>query len=147
MKAMARISEFHLGIATLLFASCAAALVIAEPFRLRDRPPKTFVVHAAEVDGRVRVDWNPSDVRDFQADAALLRVKDGESTQDYPITRKTLEAGGLDYLRKSDDVLLSLTLLREGKPRTEVMVRTIIAPPPLPVQPVAVETQFRARQR
>jgi hypothetical protein len=142
---MARISEFHLGIATLLFASCAAALVIAEPFRLRDRPPRAFVVHAAEVNGRVRVDWNPSDVHDFHADAALLRVKDGGNTQEYSINRKTLEAGGLDYLRKSDDVLLSLTLLGEGKPRTEVMVRTIIATPPQPPESLPPQTETSAR--
>ena len=144
---MARISEFHLGIATLLFASIAAALVIAEPFRLRDRPPTTFVVEAEEVEGRVRVDWNPAHVRELQADAALLRVKDGESTHEYPITRKTLEAGGLDYLRKSDDVLLSLTLLREGQQRTQAMVRSIIAAQPPVVQPAPVETQSRGRQR
>ena len=144
---MPRISEFHLGIATLLFAACATALVIAEPFRYRDRPPKTFVVQAAEVNGRVRVDWNPSVVREFKADAAILRVQDGEITHEYPIDRRTLEAGGLDYLRKSDDVLLSLTLMGEGKPRTEAMVRTVIAPPPPAPPPAGRETETRARRR
>jgi hypothetical protein len=147
MIVMARISEFHLGIATLLFAACATALVIAEPFRYRDRPPKTFVVHAAEVNGRVRVDWNPADVRDFKADAGVLRVQDGEMTHEYPIDRRTLETGGLDYLRKSDDVLLSLTLMGEGKPRTQVMVRTVISTPPPVSEPLVPEAQTRARRR
>ena len=144
---MARVSEFHLGIATLLFAACATALVIAEPFRYRDRPPKSFVVQAAEVNGRVRVDWNPSDIREFSADTALLRVQDGDTIHEYPIDKKTLEAGGLDYLRKSDDVLLSLTLLGQGKPRTEVMVRTVISTPPPVPEPVPSQTQSRARRR
>ena len=144
---MARVSEFHLGIATLLFAACATALVIAEPFRNRDQTPRSFMVQAAEVNGRVRVDWNPSDVREFQADAALLRVQDGDTIHEYPIDKKTLEAGGLDYIRKSDDVLLSLTLLGQGKPRTEVMVRTVVATPPPAPEPTVPAPQTRARRR
>lgn len=141
---MARISEFNLGIATLLFAACATALVIAEPFRYRERPAKAFLIEAAEVNGRVRVDWNPADVHEFKADAAVLRVQDGDTTHQYPIDRKTLEAGGLDYLRKSDDVLLSLTLMGEGKRRTEALVRTVISNPAVPE---AGGDQSRARRR
>lgn len=145
---MARPSEFHLGIATLLFAAAATALVIAEPFRFRDRPPRAFVIHASEGGGRVRVDWNPSDVNAFRADSAVLRVQDGGTVHEYPIDRKTLDNGGLDYLRKSGDVLLSLTLMGEGKPRTEALVRSIVADTPLPSTPgPQPDGETRARRR
>jgi hypothetical protein len=144
---MARPSDFNLGIATMLIVVFAAVLLIAEPFQGGDEPPASLRLQAVEDNGRVRIDWNQSDLAAFNADSAILRVEDGGTTREYPIDTKTLKTGGLDYVRNSNDVLLSLTLMSEGKPRTEGLIRTVVAQAAPPAPEPAQRDQTRTRRR
>jgi hypothetical protein len=69
------------------------------------------------------VDWNPNHPAVQQADRAVLRVRDGQSTYEYPVERGILQRGGLDYLRKSGDVSLNLLFFRGGQAQGQAAVR------------------------
>jgi hypothetical protein len=138
---MPRQNVLYPGLATLLFAAATAALVIAEPFRTRQPYPDAVPVIAAEVDGRIRVDWNPSHPVVAQAERAVLRVRDGESAYEYPVEKSILQRGGLDYLRKSGDVSLSLVLVRGGREQGQGSVRAFAVPAPSAPQAAAADTR------
>jgi hypothetical protein len=52
-------------------------------------------------------------------------VEDGGVMNRYPVEPKTLRAGGFDYIRKTPEVLLTLTLFHDGKPGALATVRSI----------------------
>jgi hypothetical protein len=123
---MRRPNEFYLGLATLLLVAVAAALFIADPFRPSIGYPDVVPALASDADGRIRMDWNAQHPLVTKAQKALLRVRDGESVYEYPVDQPTLRNGGLDYLRKSGDVTLTLVLLRDGKPLGQAAVRAFV---------------------
>lgn len=141
---MSKPNEFYLGLATLLLVAAAAAIVIAEPFRPSASYDDVVPVVASDAGGRLRVDWNASHPLVATADKALLRVRDGSSTYEYPVEKPTLRTGGLDYLRKSGDVTLTLVLLQGGKPHGQAALRAFAAPAPPGSEP---EAQSRTRSR
>jgi hypothetical protein len=116
------------GVATLLFAAGTAALVIAEPFRTRQPYSDVVPIVAAEAEGRMRVDWNPAHPVVTRADRAVLRVRDGQSAYEYPVEKSILQRGGLDYIRKSGDVSLTLVFLRGGQEQGQASVRAFAVP-------------------
>jgi hypothetical protein len=148
---MGRGTEFYLGLGALLFAAAALALAIVEPFAEKDdaetRP--TFVLKAAATDGRIRVDWDPRNPSVRSAERATLEVQDGGALERYPVDKNTLSNGGLDYLQKSRDVLLTLWLHHDGQPDLAATVRTIgaIEPPPPPPAPSAPTPTRRPASR
>jgi hypothetical protein len=124
-----RANLLYLGLAALLFAAGTAALVIADPFRRRPAYADIVQVAAAESEGRVRVDWNPNHPVVQRADRALLRVRDGQAMYEYPVDKAVLQRGGLDYLRKSGDVSLSLLFFRGAEAQGHAAVRALAGPP------------------
>ena len=56
----------------------------------------------------MRVDWDPSNPAIQAAQGATLEVEDGKSFNRYPVEANVLRSGGLDYIRKTDDVLLTI---------------------------------------
>jgi hypothetical protein len=123
-----RSNLLYVGLATLLFAAGTAAIVIADPFQKHPVYPDVIPVVVAEAAGRLRMDWNPEHPLVRQADSALLRVRDGQATYEYPVQKSVLQRGGLDYLRKSADVSLTLLFVRGGQVRGQATVRAF-APP------------------
>jgi hypothetical protein len=55
----------------------------------------------------------------------MLDVMDGGEESHYKVETSVLQSGKLEYMRKSDDVLLKLTLYRNGRPELQPMVRSI----------------------
>lgn len=118
---MRHATEFYLGLGTLLFTTAAAVLVIAEPFSAGRKSGPVFEISATDYEDRIRVDWDPATVKG--ADSATLRVRDGDSSQEYPVNKRALQIGGLDYLRRSEDVFLTLTVHDSNGPEMEAFVR------------------------
>ena len=75
--------------------------------------------------GRIRVDWNANNPLVQSAQGATLEVEDGGSFNRYPVEPNILKSGGLDYVRRSEDVLLTLTLYHDGRPGVQSSVRRI----------------------
>jgi hypothetical protein len=119
----------HLSAAWLIAVTLILATIVAyfaQPY-VRDhwgqKPP--FVVKATDTGGRMRTSWDPrlSVVR--EADSGILEVRDGREFNRFTVEARVLRAGHLDYLRKSKDVELTLTLLKKGKPASMGVVRSI----------------------
>ena len=124
-------------------AACVALLasgIFAYGHRPVDPEPpvRPFQVDASDVNGHVRLTWDPglSPVRGVTK--GTLEVHDGDRSESYPIDTKVLRLGTLDYIRASDDVLLSVKLL-DKEPQSQSVIR-VIAPvvaevPPAPAAP------------
>lgn len=105
-------------------------------------------LHVTEQQGRIRVDWDPTDPAIRSARSARLTARDGNTSHEYPVTEEALRGGGLDYLRRSDDVLLTLKLDGSG---AEATVRAVVAPQAAvpaaePPAPSTSKSQSRARR-
>ena len=142
-------SEFYLLLATLVLGSLTAILLFARPLTARQEKSKPKLeLRVADQSGRMRVDWNAADPMIRSAQGATLEVEDGGAFNRYPVEPNILKSGGLDYVRRSEDVLLTLTLYHDGHPGVQSSVRRI-APVALQVAatPPPTKTQSRSRSR
>lgn len=89
------------------------------------KPVDDMAFSASDTNGRMRVTWNRNSTLVDTADSARLDVVDGANSATYPVEVGVLRSGTLEYLRHSDDVLLTLTMLREGRPVHREMIRSI----------------------
>ena len=146
--------ELYIGLATLALLTAAAGLAYFQPFSphgVRVRNP-ALDLRASEVPGRVRVDWNPQDEGVRTAQNGTLEVVDGGLRNRYPVEQQVLRSGSFDYIRKSEDVFLTLTLFRNGQPDRQGVIRTIGPVRPIPAETLATtppreRTGTRARRR
>lgn len=121
-----RRTEFWLGLWTLLFAGGTAALAYLHPFPgSSEKPADAIALQVTDRAGRLRVDWDANNELVRKAEGATLVVDDGGVLNRYPVEPKTLRAGGFDYIRKTPEVLLALTLFHDGKPGALATVRSI----------------------
>ena len=113
--------ELYLLLATIVLTAIAAAVFLTEPLSSKQAKPRpSLELRVADQNGRMRVDWdaNRSDIQ--TAPGATLEVEDGGVLNRYPVEPNVLRSGGLDYVRQSDDVLLTLTLYHDGHPGVRV---------------------------
>jgi hypothetical protein len=123
---MRRSTEFYLALWTILFVTAATVVVITQPFSARvEDASLPLTLKVADRNERIRVDWDPRHPAVQSADAATLEVHDGSAFHRYPIEAKVLRSGGLDYLRKSPDVLLTITLYQHGQSGLQTTARTV----------------------
>jgi hypothetical protein len=152
---MLRRGELYLLLCTIVLTALAAAVFLTEPLSSKQAKPRpSLELRVADQNGRMRVDWdaNRSDIQTAQG--ATLEVEDGGVLNRYPVEPNVLRSGGLDYVRRSDDVLLTLTLYHDGHPGVQSSVRRI-APlglqlanrEPPPAQKPAKKEITRARRR
>ena len=85
---------------------------------------------ASDSNGHMRVTWNRNSPLIETAENARLDVLDGANSATYPVDASVLKSGALEYLRHSSDVLLTLTMMRDGKPLHREMIRSIGADSP-----------------
>src|SRR5690349_7080463 len=83
---------------TLCLVALAVVIVFAKPLTTRQNKAKPAVdLRVADKDGRMRVDWDPSNPAIQSAQGATLEVEDGKSFNRYPVEANVLRSGGLDY--------------------------------------------------
>lgn len=129
----------------VLLSTAAAALLMSRPAARNDDSQKPNLnLKVADQKGRMRIDWDASNPAVQAAEGATLEVQDGGSIQRYPVEPGILKSGGLDYVRRSEDVLLTLTLLHGGQPGSQSSVRRI-APVEQQVTAAAPKPQPRRR--
>lgn len=143
--------ESYLLLGAIFLVALAVIVVFAKPLTARQNKAKpTLDLRVADKDGRMRVDWDPSNPAIQAAQGATLEVEDGKSFNRYPVEASVLRSGGLDYIRKTDDVLLTITLYHDGRPGEQTSVRRIspITPPQVASTPAPPErSQVRSRRR
>lgn len=149
---MQRGTDFYLGLSVLGIIAASAAVYLLQPFqKLSPEVPKPapFRLKASDLGGRLRVDWDPRNPAVQSAQAATLEVQDGGAFQRYPVTAQVLRNGGLDYVRKSGDVLLTLTLYENGQPGHQATVRRVeqVQAAPAPEPSVQQPTTSRSRNQ
>jgi len=152
---MLRRGELYLLLATIVLTAVAAVVFLTEPLSSKQAKPRpSLELRVADQNGRMRVDWdaNRSDIQTAQG--ATLEVEDGGVLNRYPVEPNVLRSGGLDYVRRSDDVLLTLTLYHDGHPGVQSSVRRIapialqLANREAPPAPKAARKEItRARRR
>lgn len=145
--------DFWLGLGTLLLIAASAIVVLWQPFS-KSRGPQDdfgFTLRPADHDGRMRIDWNPQSQAVKTAKGGTLAVNDGGSMESYPVEAKVLRDGGLDYVRKSGDVVLTLTLNGNNQRQRQQAFARRISPVQLaqaaPSEPAPRREQTRARRR
>jgi hypothetical protein len=134
-------------VGTVLFLAGTGGLFLWDTQVGREtRRAAEFRLNVMEQGGRIRIDWDPSSPAVLSGKSATLFTRDGDATHEYPVSGDALRGGGLDYLRRSNDVLLTLRILPGG---AEASVRAVIAPVP-PAQPQTTSetpgTVTRSRQ-
>lgn len=119
-------SEFHLLLWAALLTAVTTVLLLARPLMMLETKPKPNLdLRVADQNGRMRIDWDASNAAIQTAQGATLEVEDGGVFNRYPVEANILRSGGLDYVRRSDDVLLTLTLYHDGRPGLQSSVRRI----------------------
>ena len=135
--------ELYLLLATIVLGSLTAFLLMGRPMTMFQKAKPGLELRVADQGGRIRVDWNTNNPLVQSAQGATLEVEDGGSFNRYPVEPNILKSGGLDYVRRSEDVLLTLTLYHDGRPGVQTSVRRIApfsapvvatTPPPITVQ-------------
>ena len=108
---------------------------------VREVSLQPFQVDATEVDGRIRLTWNPDLPQIGAATGGTFEVRKDNRSDTHPIEGKVLRQVWLDYIRSSEDVLLSVRLLDNGKLGSQSVVRVVapviaaIPPPHLATRP------------
>jgi hypothetical protein len=142
LEGMPRGVEFYLGAATLSALVAATALAYYQPFvpeaDLHNNP---FILKAKVENNRLQVDWDAEHPALDGAEGGTLRVLEGADRKEYPVERKVLQSGGLDYLQSGPEALLSLTIHHQKRRDVTAYVRLVSAPPP--PQPVVAEAKPR----
>jgi hypothetical protein len=142
--------EYYLLLGTLFLAALTAAILFAKPLTARQNKAKpSLELRVADKEGRIRVDWDASNPAIQAAQGATLEVEDGGAFNRYPVEASILRSGGLDYVRKTDDVLLTITLYHDGRPGLQSSVRRIspVGPQFASSQTPPERPQARSRRR
>jgi hypothetical protein len=110
---------------TLALAVLTAVVLLGVPLLRQSKSQANLDLRVADQNGRMRIDWDPNNPAIQAAQGATLEVVDGGVFNRYPVEANILRSGGLDYVRRSQDVFLTLTLYQDGRPGLQSTVRRI----------------------
>src|SRR4030095_14817317 len=134
-------SDAWLWLGSVLLLAAAAFIAWFQPLAPKKlTSSKVIELRATDIEGKVRVDWDPrlDAIRDAQG--GTLEAMDGGLLNRYPMEKRVLRSGSFDYIRQSDDVLLTMTLYKEGKPVAATRIRSV-GPVPPAVAPAQLTTE------
>lgn len=138
-------AKLGLGALALFAASCGIVAGAAAWDRWRSPPPSVLPLQARDLEGRLRVSWDTTPDYIQKATGATLEVLDGGRVQRYPVDPRVVQSGTLDYIRQTEDVVLTLTLHSRGRSGPQGVVRTVSGPPPAKVEAGAEPAVQRPR--
>jgi hypothetical protein len=98
-----------LGTAAALFV--AAYIPVGRPLAT----PAALSVRAMDRDGQLHIAWDRGPAADVVS--GFLQIKDGDERKAFVLDREFVDAGSIDYPRRSDLVSVSLTLVRKDGSR------------------------------
>lgn len=130
----------NLWIAAIVLSAASVGL-LALNVQPKELPVNVLELRAYPNGGpNVVVQWDARQAVRQGTSAALLEVNDGGKFSRYPVDPATVQSGRLQYVRHSDDVTLTLTLLETGKQPWQGVVR-VLAPNGAPAMLPPAEVQ------
>jgi hypothetical protein len=115
----------------LLAVVLAVAIVAILDLRFSaPRPaPEPISLSVAERDGQLQIQWNHSSRSITGAARGTLEITDGQDSRSLPLTRLDLSRGSFNYLRKSADVEIRMTVEDSAGEKTQEASRFLGSPP------------------
>ncbi len=124
-------TRLYLILGALVFAAISLAIVAARPLApYASGRTEVFEVRASETSGSVLLEWSPESRLVRSATGGLLEFLDGATAHREQVNPRVLRQGGLEYRRRSQDVLLRLSLLKDNGVIGHASVRLTGAPVP-----------------
>ena len=133
---------------TVVFLIGIGALIYFRPFEKSDSPAdRPLVLRASDEDSRLRLRWDPALRSIREAESAKIEVLDGGAKFEYPLVRDSLLTGSFDYARRSEDVVATLRLYRQGSESKFAVVRSFGQLPAVQTTPEPRRRNEQVRNR
>ena len=97
------------GIIAVVLAVAVVAILGLRLFAPR-LAPEPISLSVAERDGQLQIQWNHSSRSITRAARGMLQITDGQESRSLPLTPLDLSRGSFNYLRKSADVEVRMTV-------------------------------------
>ena len=97
------------GVVAVVLAAAVVAIFGLRLFAPRV-PPEPIALSVAESDGQLQIRWNHSSATIAGAARGTLEITDGQEPRSIPLTTADLTRGSFNYIRKSGDVEVRLTV-------------------------------------
>jgi hypothetical protein len=91
--------------------------------------PEPIALSVAERDGQLQIQWNHSSRSITGAARGTLEITDGQDSRSLPLTRLDLARGSFNYLRKSADVEIRMTVEDAAGEKTQEASRFLGSAP------------------
>jgi proteasome lid subunit RPN8/RPN11 len=116
------------GVIALILAVAVVAILGMRLFAPRVAP-EPISLSVAERDGQLQIQWNHSSRTITGAARGTLEITDGQDSRALPLTRLDLSRGSFNYLRKSADVEVRMTVEDSAGEKTQEASRFLGSPP------------------
>jgi proteasome lid subunit RPN8/RPN11 len=91
--------------------------------------PEPISLSVAERDGQLQIQWNHSSRSISGAARGTLEITDGQDSRSLPLTQLDLSRGSFNYLRKSGDVEIRMTVEDSAGEKMQEASRFLGSPP------------------
>ena len=116
------------GVIGVILAVAVVAIVGMRLFAPR-LSPEPISLSVAERDGQLQIQWNHSSRSITGAARGTLEITDGQDSRALPLTRLDLSRGSFNYLRKSADVEIRMTVEDSAGEKTQEASRFLGSAP------------------
>jgi hypothetical protein len=116
------------GVVAVILAVAVVAILGMRLFAPRVAP-EPISLSVAERDGQLQIQWNHSSRTITGAARGTLEITDGQDSRSLPLTRLDLSRGSFNYLRKSADVEVRMTVEDSAGEKMQEASRFLGSPP------------------
>ena len=116
------------GLIAVILAVAVVAIVGLRLFAPR-LAPEPISLSVAERDGQLQIQWNHASRTITGAARGTLEITDGQDSRSLPLTRLDLSRGSFNYLRKSADVEVRMTVEDSAGEKTQEASRFLGSAP------------------
>ena len=116
------------GVIAVVLAAAVLAILGLRLFAPR-LAPEPIALSVAERDGQLQIEWSHSSRSITGAARGTLDITDGQDSRSIPLTQLELSRGSFNYLRKSGDVEIRMTVENSAGEKTQEASRFLGTPP------------------
>ena len=116
------------GVIAIVLAVAVVAILGLRLFAPR-LAPEPISLTVAERDGQLEIQWNHASRTINSAARGTLEINDGQESRSLPLTRADLSRGSFNYLRKSADVEIRMTVEDSAGEKTQEASRFLGSAP------------------
>ncbi len=89
------------------------------------RTEQNAALKIEEADQSLQISWDHAAPVVASADRAVLRIVDGSTVRNVPLSLSAVRNGAVTYMRQADDVEVRLTLFRDNQPSSQGFARFV----------------------